>query len=90
MQFALDVVMLTGAPVVMDPPPVPAPIAVLKSAAFNAETVLLAFTRRNVIADGLANPIKLLPTVVELPDDQMVPLVGKVTLVAPVAVSVTA
>jgi hypothetical protein len=37
------------------PPPLPAPIAVLKSPAFNAETVLSAFILGNVIALGLGN-----------------------------------
>ena len=44
--------------------PVPAPMAVLKSEAFNAVTVLSAFTLRKVMADGLDNVNILFPTVV--------------------------
>jgi hypothetical protein len=46
------------------PFPVPAPIAVLKSAAFNADTVLSALKRGKVIALGLVRVKRLLPTVV--------------------------
>jgi hypothetical protein len=47
-----------------EPPPVPAPIAVLKVAASRVETVLSALIRRNVIADGLVSVKKFEPTVV--------------------------
>ena len=46
------------------PSPVPAPIAVLKSAAVNALTVLSAFVLINRIALGFVSVNKLLPTVV--------------------------
>ena len=46
------------------PPPVPAPIAVLKSDAVNASTVLSALMRVNRIALGLVSVKKFLPTVV--------------------------
>ena len=46
------------------PPPVPAPIAVRKSAAFKDETVLSALKRGNVTADGLATVKRFAPSVV--------------------------
>lgn len=49
---------------VTDPPPVPAPIAVLKVAASRAETVLSAFTLRNVIALGFVKVKRFEPAVV--------------------------
>ena len=49
---------------VTEPPPVPAPIAVLKSDADNALTVLLAFILINLIALGFVSVNKLPPTVV--------------------------
>ncbi|NBX77539.1 MAG: hypothetical protein EBQ92_13380 [Proteobacteria bacterium] len=52
------------ATLVTEPPPVPAPIAVRKQGAESAETVLSAFTLRNVIAEGLARVNKFPPTVV--------------------------
>ena len=52
------------ATLVTEPPPVPAPIAVLKVAASRVETVLSALIRRNVIADGLVSVKRFEPTVV--------------------------
>ena len=48
---------------VTEPPPVPAPIAVLKVAASRADTVLSALILGKVIADGLVSVKKFEPTV---------------------------
>lgn len=50
---------------VTEPPPLPAPIAVLNAAASNVVTVLSALICINVTALGFANVNRLLPTVVE-------------------------
>ena len=49
---------------VTEPPPVPAPIAVRKSAAFNEETVLSALKRGKVTALGLVMVNRFAPSVV--------------------------
>src|SRR5690242_3320661 len=52
------------ATLVTDPPPVPAPMAVRNVDASRALTLLSAFTRRNVMADGFASVNRFPPTVV--------------------------
>ena len=57
----------------LEAPAALAPIAVLKSASLNAETVLSAFNLGNVTALGLVNVNKLAPTVVA-PNPVLAPL----------------
>ena len=53
---------------VTEPPPVPAPIAVLNDAASNHETVLFALACKNVIADGFVD-VNIFPPTVVAPRD---------------------